>query len=173
MFTNSNWFAFQNDTLGEDDAPMNTASNGVNGTGSDSDSDSSDDEVMVGEDEELVPNIITSNSNPSSLIQDNEEIDADFKISFNISNNENHANDPSMDVPTSTEPSMSPATLDESLANGTLSSDTGSGLVECNQKSNGVAALFEEDVEFVGVEVEGAEKAINQALTQNGAIKNE
>ncbi|KAK1435141.1 hypothetical protein QVD17_00901 [Tagetes erecta] len=168
LFTNSNWFAFQNDTGGEDDAPMNTTSfNSGNCTGS----DSSDDEVMVGEDEEVAPIVTTSNSNHNPLIQDNEENDANFKTGSDTSNDESYKNAPSVDAPTPTETSLSSLTPGESLANGTLSSDTGS--VECIQKSNGVAALFEEDVEFVGAEVEVAEKAINQALTQNGAIKNE
>ena len=56
MFTNSNWFAFQDDRIG--DAPGGTSSsemmdeiklNAVANSGS----NSSDDEVVVGEDEEL------------------------------------------------------------------------------------------------------------------------
>ncbi|KAJ0941336.1 putative SIT4 phosphatase-associated protein family [Helianthus annuus] len=146
LFTNSNWFAFQNDNVGEDDAPINaTSSNGGtgtgtgNGNGNGNGNDSSDDEVMVGEDES-VPNGTTSDSNPNPFDQDNEEKVADFKNRFNTDDGENYEIE------------------GESLTNGTLSSDSGSGSTERSQKSNGVAALFEEDVEFVGVEVEGAVK---------------
>ncbi|KAI7747098.1 hypothetical protein M8C21_006786 [Ambrosia artemisiifolia] len=174
LFTNSNWFAYQNDTVGEDDAPMNaTSSNGGTGTGTDTGSDSSDDEVMVGEDDELAPNDTTSDSNPNPFIQDNEEKVADFKTKINTANNENYENAPAVDVPSPTEPYISPGTAAESLTNGTLSSESRSGLTEWSQKSNGAVALFEEDVEFVGVGVEGIEKAMNQALKQNGDVEKE
>ncbi|KAM0013864.1 putative SIT4 phosphatase-associated protein family [Helianthus debilis subsp. tardiflorus] len=153
LFTNSNWFAFQNDNVGEDDAPINATSS-YGGTGTGNGNDSSDDEVMVGEDES-VPNGTTSDSNPNPFGQDR----------FNTDDSENYEIAPTM--------SISPITEGESLTNGTLSSDSGSGSTERGQKSNGAAALFEEDVEFVGVEVEGTEKAIDQALKQNGAVKKE
>ncbi|MFS7915922.1 putative SIT4 phosphatase-associated protein family [Helianthus anomalus] len=154
LFTNSNWFAFQNDNVGEDDAPINaTSSNGGIGTGTGNGNDISDDEVMVGEDES-VPNG-TSDSNPHPFGQDNEEKVANFRNRFNTDDGENYEIE------------------GESLTNGTLSSDSGSGSTERSQKSNGATALFEEDVEFVGVEVEGTEKAIDQALKQNGAVKKE
>ncbi|KAJ0806506.1 putative SIT4 phosphatase-associated protein family [Helianthus annuus] len=155
LFTNSNWFAFQNDNVGKDDAPINaTSSNGGTGTGTGTGNDSSDDEVMVGEDES-VPNGTTSDSNPNPFGQDG----------FNTDDSENYEIAPTM--------SISLITEGESLTNGTLSSDSGSGSTERSQKSNGAAALFEEDVEFVGVEVEGTERAIDQALKQNGAVKKE
>lgn len=56
MFTNSNWFAFQDDRPG--DAPVSSSAAEVmedinlNGTASNGGNSSSDDEVVVGEDEE-------------------------------------------------------------------------------------------------------------------------
>ncbi|KAL8255604.1 hypothetical protein R6Q59_030671 [Mikania micrantha] len=172
LFTNSNWFAFEYDTMGEHHVHMNaTSSNGGTGTGTiTSNGNVSSEEVMVGEDDDLVPNV-TSDSNPNPLIQDSQERDADFKTRFNSENNENYKNVPRIEVPLPTEPFVSPVTLVESLANCRLSSDKGSGPTEWSQKSNGLSALFEEDVEFVGVEAEETEMAMDQGLKQNGMIK--
>ena len=69
MFTNSNWFAFQDDRIG--DAPMSTSAvemmdeinlNGTSGNGN----SSSDDEVVVGEDEELSESSSSANGTLSS-----------------------------------------------------------------------------------------------------------
>ncbi|XP_076894155.1 uncharacterized protein LOC143546356 [Bidens hawaiensis] len=117
LFTNSNWFTFQNDAIEGIDAPMTvTSANGGMCAGN----DSSDDEVVVGEDD-LVPNVTTSDSDPNPFIQDDEEKDA--------ANNEVFENAPG-----------SP-TAGESLANGTSSSETGSGSIEWSQKSNGAAEI--------------------------------
>ncbi|KAL8198086.1 hypothetical protein R6Q57_024383 [Mikania cordata] len=159
LFTNSNWFAFEYDTMGEHHVHMNAASsNGGTGTITSNGNESSE-EVMVGEDDDLVPNV-TSDSNLNPLIQDSQEKDADFKTRFHIEDNENYKNVPRIEVPLPTEPFVSPVTLVESLANCTLSSDKGSGSTEWSQKSNGLLALFE-DVEFVGVEAEETEMAMD------------
>ncbi|KAK9072612.1 hypothetical protein SSX86_009047 [Deinandra increscens subsp. villosa] len=164
LFTNSDWFAFQNDTVGEYHPPVNaTSSNGG------ANNDSSDDEVLVGEDDEVVPNV-TSDSNTIPLIQDDEEKDVDSKTRFNTSNDENYKNASSVDV---LPPTVSLVTPGESLANGALPSETGSESIEWSQKSNGFPASFEEDVEFVGMEVEGEDKVMTLDLKQNGAIKME
>lgn len=147
LFTNSNWFAFQNDDIGDDDAHGNATSAYANGNGNGN--SSSDDEVVVGEDDEL-----TSSSNPNPFIGDKETMTEDYVNA----------------------PMSPPVTPGESVANGTLSSSHSSDGSESSQKSNGVASLFEEDVEFVGVEVEGTEKAMEGALKEGivgeaGALK--
>ncbi|KAK6121667.1 hypothetical protein DH2020_044594 [Rehmannia glutinosa] len=58
---------------------------------------------------------------------------------------------------------------DVTVANGVSSptdSSDGSGKSDSSQKSVAVPSLFEEDVEFVGVELEGTEKAMEQALKE-------
>lgn len=63
----------------------------------------------------------------------------------------------------------SPSGSESSLPNGTSassSSSEGSVASESNQKPTAVPSLFEEDVEFVGVELEGTEKAMEQALKE-------
>nr|XP_043625504.1 serine/threonine-protein phosphatase 6 regulatory subunit 3-like isoform X2 [Erigeron canadensis] len=182
LFTNSNWFAFQNDNMADDDP---TSFSGMldeinlNGASSLGGNSSSDDEVVVGEDEELV-NGTTSNSDP--VFHDIEATDGDLKATASggggvfkceSGNNEDVLADrpgvnpledngdmPSVEAPTS------PVTPTESLSNDTFSSansNDGSGLSDSSQKS---VALFEEDVEFVGVEAEGTEKAMDQALKE-------
>nr|GFD51832.1 hypothetical protein [Tanacetum cinerariifolium] len=59
---------------------------------------------------------------------------------------------------------VTPVTPGASLANGVLPSTVSSDGSDSSQKS--VLSLFEEDVEFVGVEVEGTEKAMEQALKE-------
>ncbi|GKB37594.1 G patch domain-containing protein TGH [Tanacetum coccineum] len=84
LFTNSNWFAFQDNI--EDNAPnsatsasamldevnLNRTSHGGNS--------SSDNEVAVGEDEDLVTCNGTSTSDPNPFIQENKETDGDLKM---------------------------------------------------------------------------------------------
>ncbi|GJZ05530.1 serine/threonine-protein phosphatase 6 regulatory subunit 3-like protein isoform X2, partial [Tanacetum coccineum] len=75
LFTNSNWFAFQD--IIEDDAPNSATSasamlDGVNLNGASYGSNSSsDNEVVVGEDEELVTCNGTSTSDPNPFTQEN------------------------------------------------------------------------------------------------------
>ncbi|CAA0812002.1 SIT4 phosphatase-associated family protein [Striga hermonthica] len=54
----------------------------------------------------------------------------------------------------------------DGLPNGTPSSSDGSGKADSSHNSVAVPSLFEEDVEFVGVEVEGTEKAMEQAIKE-------
>ncbi|GKC09018.1 serine/threonine-protein phosphatase 6 regulatory subunit 3-like protein isoform X2 [Tanacetum coccineum] len=75
LFTNSNWFAFQDNI--EDDAHNSATSasamlDGVNLNGTSHGSNSSsDNEVVVGEDEELVTCNGTSTSDPNPFTQEN------------------------------------------------------------------------------------------------------
>lgn len=223
LFTNSNWFAFQDDRLG-DNAPMDASLSDtlddlkLNGT-SNSGNSSSDDEVVVGEDEELsatktYPNGSSTsetnldngfNSNnftkgEDSVSQINSNIPftdsgffhfetpenddtfedrpipewsawgeaSDFQVggaSVNPFDEQSNITDNSLpsveasDVPLS----LSSISSGGSIPNGTSSSD-GSTKSDSSQKS--VPSLFEEDVEFVGVELEGTEKAMEQALKE-------
>lgn len=223
LFTNSNWFAFQDDRMGDvpmstspsqmmDEINLNGASNGGNS--------SSDDEVVVGEDEELAESKDSTNgaSNPSANTvdgvdenismnagdlntqnektsvsggvgffrfetPDNEDLFADRPIpewvgwgepsDFPVSGPgvnpfEDYGNDPSVDVEP-VGPLTSSTSGVESLPNGTPTSSgssTGSGGSDSSQRAAAVPSLFEEDVEFVGVELEGTEKAMEQALKE-------
>ncbi|KAI3450571.1 hypothetical protein Pfo_007236 [Paulownia fortunei] len=85
-----------------------------------------------------------------------------FDDQSNITDNRVHSVEAS-DVPFSTTSSG------DSIPNGTSSSaDSSDGSVksDSSQKSVAVPSLFEEDVEFVGVELEGTEKAMEQALKE-------
>ncbi|XP_075506330.1 uncharacterized protein LOC142543148 isoform X1 [Primulina tabacum] len=67
-------------------------------------------------------------------------------------------------------PPVPPSSSDDSMSNGTTStsidsSDSSSKSYSSN-KGGTVPSLFEEDVEFVGVELEGTEKAMEQALKE-------
>ncbi|XP_022728983.1 serine/threonine-protein phosphatase 6 regulatory subunit 3-like isoform X2 [Durio zibethinus] len=231
LFTNSNWFAFQDDRIGNE--PFATSPTEVldeinlNGTANSGNS-SSDDEVVVGEEDELNENkqsangfnkqfgSCTSTSNVmngfnSSMIGDlnpqgekaNASQDMGF-FRFDTPENEDLFGDRSLpewvgwgqpsdlqvggssknpfldddssdvNLPGHTEtvvtdvgapsngefvlPNGSSDSMD--LSDGSVSSDT-------NKKSPPpVPSLFEEDVEFVGVELEGTERAMEQALKE-------
>ncbi|GLU02494.1 hypothetical protein SLE2022_197430 [Rubroshorea leprosula] len=225
LFTNSNWFAFQDDRIGNapvstspsemmDEINLNSNANGGNS--------SSDDEVVVGEDDELtegkhsVNGTSTSNAMGGFLASDsvnagdlnpqtgkaNAPNDLGF-FKFDTTDNEalfgdrplpewvgwgepsglqvggssknpfldndmsdvnlpSHAETVVHDVnfPSNGEsilPNGSPTSMDSS--DSSVSGDSG-------QRSPPVPSLFDEDVEFVGVELEGTEKAMEQALKE-------
>ncbi|XP_061353885.1 uncharacterized protein LOC133298577 isoform X2 [Gastrolobium bilobum] len=209
LFTNSNWFAFQDDR--NVDAPGSTSSSemmdeiNLNGAANGG-SNSSDDEVVVDEDEELADSKNTTNgtsSSSSSLFSgltpcdsvdegvlnfENEKARASHDMGFfrfEASDNQDLFRDrhlpdwvgwgePSdMQVASS---SMNPfVDHDESgnnmsrkpeVGSPRLSSSNGESVPSNGQRSVAVPSLFEEDVEFVGVELEGAEKAMDQALNE-------
>lgn len=221
MFTNSNWFAFQDDRIGNahvstspaemmDEINLNGNANGGNS--------SSDDEVVVGEDDELteskdtVTGTSTSNANilngfpgsgPIPQIEkgnasndigffrfetpDNEELFGDRPLpewvawgessdlqvgGSSVNPFEDHNNS---DVNLSGQAEVaSPDTSsllsgEPTLPNGlspTKDCSDGSVSSDSSQRSATVPSLFEEDVEFVGVELEGTEKAMDQAIKQ-------
>ncbi|KAI5666270.1 hypothetical protein M9H77_16123 [Catharanthus roseus] len=222
LFTNSNWFAFQEDGAGNaarsnsatemmDEINLNGTSNGGNS--------SSDDEVVVGEDEEVADSRNSANGSPNNgtsifnsvsgensldgLSAENEKTSAsgdmgffryepsdnddlfgdrpipewvgwgeasDFQVSgssFNpfLDQSDSNANN-------SVEPAGTPISSTSSgdvVSNGTCSSTNSSASSSGSNptpKSAPVPSLFEEDVEFVGVELEGTEKAMEQALKE-------
>lgn len=67
-------------------------------------------------------------------------------------------------------PPVPPSSTDDSISNGTTStsidSSDSSSKSDSSDKGAAVPSLFEEDVEFVGVELEGTEKAMEQALKE-------
>ncbi|XP_011089914.1 serine/threonine-protein phosphatase 6 regulatory subunit 3 isoform X1 [Sesamum indicum] len=227
LFTNSNWFAFQDDR-NAGDAPVNTSSsdmmddinlNGISNSGN----SSSDDEVVVGEDEEMTESRTSANGsssfdanvlnglnlnnarNDEDSNSQNEKTAASNDLGFfrfetpdnddpfedrpipewvawgegsgfqvggssvnpfddqsNITDNLVNSVAPSP-APTSPTSSGDPVTNGEIIS--TDSSDA-SAKSDSSQKSVAVPSLFEEDVEFVGVELEGTEKAMEQALKE-------
>ncbi|CAI9105072.1 OLC1v1003921C1 [Oldenlandia corymbosa var. corymbosa] len=223
LFTNSNWFAFQDDRTGEapvsssatevmEDINLNGVSNGGNS--------SSDDEVVVGEDEELMDGKTSANgtSNSKANIQDGltgensingvnqtEKADAsgdmgffrfessdnddlfgdrpipewvawgeasDFQVSGSSVNP--FVDESSFDANVSqavdvVEAPNSSTSSGDAVGNGTspsAESSVSSSGSDSSQNTAPVPSLFEEDVEFVGVELEGTEKAMEQALKE-------
>ncbi|KAK2980557.1 hypothetical protein RJ640_006050 [Escallonia rubra] len=221
LFTNSNWFAFQDNRIGN--APMSTSPSdmmdeiNLNGATNGGNS-SSDDEVVVGEDEELAESKSSANGTSSSTENSgnvatnggssnpqNEDASASGDIGFfrfETSGNEDPFGDrplpewvgwgessdfpvggstlnpfedysnPSVNLADPVElvaPPISSSSSGEPESNGTsTSSDSSEGSVGSNsgRKATAVPSLFEEDVEFVGVELEGTEKAMDQALKE-------
>nr|GEY72993.1 structural maintenance of chromosomes protein 1 [Tanacetum cinerariifolium] len=88
LFTISNWFAFQDNI--EDNAPNSATlasamldEANFNGTSHGGNSSSDNDEVVVGDDEELVMCNGTSTSDLNPFIQQNKETDGDLKMILN------------------------------------------------------------------------------------------
>ncbi|KAM1149078.1 hypothetical protein FF1_029651 [Malus domestica] len=224
LFTNSNWFAFQDDRIG--DEPVGTSLSemeevNLNGTANGGNS-SSDDEVVVGDDDELAgskdsingtsssnTNLMNGFSNSGNMNPDGEKTSASNELGgffrFETSDNDDmygdrplpewvgwseasdlqfggasvnpfEDHDDSVVNPSTAEVVASDvgASLHSSgestLSNGSPPSSTAStaGSVgsDVSQRSAAVPSLFEEDVEFVGVELEGTEKAMEQALKE-------
>ncbi|KAK8496172.1 hypothetical protein V6N13_052118 [Hibiscus sabdariffa] len=216
LFTNSNWFAFQDDKIGMgasttevmDEINLNGTTNGGNS--------SSDDEVVVGEEDEfnkskqLMSGTSTSNTmngfnnsmsggdlnpqwektNASNDVgffrfdtTENEDLfgarplpewvgwgePSDFQFGGSSKNPflEDDSSDVNLLRNTGT---VVPSNGEPMLANGssdTMDTSDGSASSDTSQKSPPpVPSLFEEDVEFVGVELEGTEKAMEQALKE-------
>jgi serine/threonine-protein phosphatase 6 regulatory subunit 3 len=223
LFTNSNWFAFQDDRIGN--APVSTSEMmdeiNLNGTANGGNS-SSDDEVVVGEDEELAESKDSVNGTSSSngnflngftvsgsvnggiLNKESEKASASHDMGFfrfetpdnelfgdrplpdwvgwsdssdlqvggsSVNPFEDHTNsdvNPRAQLVTSN--TSSPSSGESIVANGspttTTASNEDSEGSDSSQRTAAVLSLFEEDVEFVGVELEGTEKAMEQALKE-------
>ncbi|KAI3936507.1 hypothetical protein MKW92_053020 [Papaver armeniacum] len=215
LFTNSNWFAFQDDMIGTDGLSTSTSEKmddvNLNGAASGGNS-SSDDEVVVGEDL-LIGNTASGNtaSESSSSSPDAEDVNlhkenagasgdvgsfqyemadkntitgdrslpgckggqdsSDAQVSgsdWNPFNDDGKAQvDLTMELVDA---------VPDPLCNGevvvlpsTASPMDSSDCTVGSSTSNGptvAPSLFEEDVEFVGVEMEGTEKAMEQALKE-------
>ncbi|KAL9296724.1 hypothetical protein ACSQ67_022620 [Phaseolus vulgaris] len=226
LFTNSNWFAFQDDRIGDapggtsssemmDEIKLNSASNGG--------SNSSDDKVVVGEDEELADSKNTGNGTSSSSTDffsgitgsdsvnggtvdfesgktspshdmgffrfeapDNEDLFGDRPLPDWVGwgepsdmQNSGSSRNPFLDHDESgsnlpIKPQVDSLFLNspsngESVppSNGLpTTTDSINGSSDSGPTSVAVPSLFEEDVEFVGVELEGSEKAMEQAIKE-------
>ncbi|KAI7998756.1 Cell division cycle 20.1, cofactor of APC complex [Camellia lanceoleosa] len=221
LFTNSNWFAFQDNRIGDatlSTSPTNDTMDEINLNGASSNGNSSsDDEVVVGEDE-LLPaenkssaNVGTLSStsnvlngfagnnsiNREDLVLDNDKASASGDMGFfrfETPENEDLFEDrpipewvgwgDSLDFHvrgSSVNPFEDPAdssvetealhvscpSSGEIIPNGmAIAMDLDDGPVGSGQRAATVPSLFEEDVEFVGVELEGTEKAMEQALKE-------
>ncbi|CAA2993254.1 serine threonine- phosphatase 6 regulatory subunit 3-like isoform X2 [Olea europaea subsp. europaea] len=226
LFTNSNWFTFQGDKIG--DAPGRTSLRDImddinlNGT-SNGRSSSSDDEVVVGEDEELVDSNTFANgssgskTNPFNNFYGNSPVNggdsvpknnmagtsgdgffrfetsdnddlfgerpipewvawgerSDFQVGGGSSANpfvdQNDTSDSPATLTDTSTAQISSTSIGGSLPNGTShSTDSSDDSTKCDtsQKCIAFPSLFEEDVEFVGVEPEGTEQAMEQALKE-------
>ncbi|XP_058101752.1 uncharacterized protein LOC131245949 isoform X1 [Magnolia sinica] len=225
LFTNSNWFAFQDDRTANESLSTSlsermdeislggtmTVANGGSG---------SDDEVVVGVDEELVESATSGASgstenghkNGSGLNPDNEHSlgllekasisndlgffrfetadnddlfgdrplpewvgwreSSDFQVGGSVGNpftdNVGPDSDPSrLQQASGPIAENTPCNGKVDVPNGLASvSDSSDGPVETDMSRRIVPSLFEEDVEFVGVELEGTEKAMDQALKE-------
>ncbi|KAE8727672.1 serine/threonine-protein phosphatase 6 regulatory subunit 3-like isoform X2 [Hibiscus syriacus] len=200
LFTNSNWFAFQDNRAGN--AATGTSPSemmheiNLNGTAK-GDNSSSDDEVVVGEEDDVNENG-TSTSNPMNGLNNDSVIGGDKPENKNMygsrpvlewvewgepldlqvggsSKNQFLDDDSSeFNLPSHTVSVMSeggsPSDGESILPNGSsnsMGSSEGSVSSETSKKSpSAVPSLFEEDVEFIGVELEGTEKAMEQALKE-------
>ncbi|XP_026403169.1 serine/threonine-protein phosphatase 6 regulatory subunit 3-like isoform X2 [Papaver somniferum] len=210
LFTNSNWFAFQDDIVGTeglststsekmDDVNLNGATSGGNS--------SSDDEVVVGEDL-LVGNTASGSSSSSpdaedvNLHKENAGASSDVgSFQYEMADKNTPSGDRSLPGCKGGQDSSDAqvsgsdwnpfnddgkAQVDhimesvdaapDPLCNGevivppsTASPMDSSDCTVGSSTSNGptvAPSLFEEDVEFVGVEMEGTEKAMEQALKE-------
>ncbi|KAL5998359.1 hypothetical protein ACLOJK_009299 [Asimina triloba] len=228
LFTNSNWFAFQDDRTANESLSTSlpekmdeinlgeptTVPNGGSG---------SDDEVVVGEDEELVDSAASGSSGSGTHFMNgainrngpnngsglNTDSGASGKGSmpddlsfFQFESNDN--DDPFGDRPLpewvgwressdfqvggsvgnpfsdcagldanpsehrqATGPTTNPSCNGKvELPSSTTSASDSNGIVETDMSHRTAPSLFEEDVEFVGVEIEGTEKAMEQALKE-------
>lgn len=150
---------------------------------------SSDDEVVVGEDMEEIGNKSTSNNNTSTSNSVSEEIPnsmggseaAKSGTPFEIPENEGDMPLPewvgwgeSLDALQIGGSSVNPFIDDPDMGDGesplpnvTTGDFVSDGSADSSQRStNSVPSLFEEDLEFIGVEAEGTEKAMEHALKE-------
>lgn len=153
MLTNSNWFTFQDDRFSNTTSDTMIEDANSNGNLNGDDSSSSDDEVMVGEEEDDDDDLTEKPKNVSpddlSTSENNNDEPSEMQVSGS-------GLSPIIDVP------MLDVKTEPVVSNGSPTS----GSRSAGQKSPPVRALFEEDVEFVGVEPEGTEKAMEQALKE-------
>ncbi|GMI84056.1 hypothetical protein like AT1G07990 [Hibiscus trionum] len=197
LFSNSNWFAFQEDTTTGTSPSEVMHEINLNGIANGGNS-SSDDEVVVGVEDEMNENdTSTSNLMNGFNKPENENVSgarpvlewvewgevSDLQVGGSSKNPFLDDDSSEFNLPSHTDTVMTDGANGEStLPNGSPDSmELGEGSVSSgsSQKSPpapAVPSLFEEDVEFVGVEIEGTEKAMEQALKEGivgeaGALK--
>ena len=222
LFTNSNWFAFQDDRVSSEAAgtapPERMDEINLNGTSNGGNS-SSDDEVVIGEELTISKNSVVDTSCSKSGLPDrfsgsepagdgisNSGLSASNDLGFfrfetpdagdmygdrplpdwvgwgetsdlqvggsrmnpfedNDNSDPNDLSQIELAAPNVNSPTRGEAFLPNGSPTTTGSSDGSEGSDQ-SQKNTAVPSLFEEDVEFVGVELEGTEKAMEQALKE-------
>ncbi|CAN8320217.1 unnamed protein product [Cochlearia groenlandica] len=151
LLTNSDWFTFQDDSFSNtassdttmEDVNANRDSNANNNSSSDN-----DDEVLAEEEEE------EDDNDPEAIAPEN-------STSINTSEKNNNSDDETSETQVTSSGLLNPFTdvpmldvkTEPLISNG------------CSPKA-AVRGMFEEEVEFVGVEAEGTEKAMEQALKE-------
>lgn len=163
MLTNSDWFTFQDDRFSNTASDTTIEDVNMNENSNDNNSSSSDDELLVGEEEDndltekpenISPsNLSTSDSTSINTSSENNDEPSEMQITSSSLN-------PFIDVP------MLDVKSELVIPNGSPTSSGSSSSGHKSPTSPAVRALFEEDVEFVGVEPEGTEKAMEQALKE-------
>lgn len=158
MLTNSNWFTFQDDRFSNTTSDTTVEDMNLDENANANNSSSSDDDVLVAEEDddltEKLENISTDNLSTSDSTSINTSENKDEPSAMQVTSS---SLNPVMDVP------MLDVKTEPVIPNGSPTSGSRSP----GQKSpTAVRALFEEDVEFVGVEPEGTEKAMEQALKE-------
>ncbi|CAH8264004.1 unnamed protein product [Arabidopsis lyrata] len=163
LLTNSDWFTFQDDRFSNTTSDTTIEDVNMNENSNDNNSSSSDDELLVGEekDDDLTEkpknispnNLSTSDSTSINTSSENNDEPSEIQITSSSLN-------PFIDVP------MLDVKSEPVIPNGSPPSSGSSGSGHKSPSSPAVRALFEEDVEFVGVEPEGTEKAMEQALKE-------
>nr|VDC66704.1 unnamed protein product [Brassica rapa] len=165
LFANSNWFTFQGDELGE-----NTGAGGI--PSEEAMEDVSLDETSGNGDEEDC--LITESKNPFVATASTSEAVSVDSIPGGIEIDEDVVSDDSSPERVERGDASSPTAQvkdpfpeddvkmpDVRFPNGSSSSEG-----EISPRSPPVPSLFEKDVEFVGVEPEGTERAMDQALKE-------
>ncbi|ESQ36095.1 hypothetical protein EUTSA_v10006825mg [Eutrema salsugineum] len=195
LFTNSNWFTFQDDRFGS--TPTDTAGSNtiedveLNRTFNANTSSSDDDEVVVGEeDDDLTRN---PKDNAMNTTETNFQMESPMGFfDFNTSEKTEEAfaeqppewvgwGEPSSDMQASGT-GLNPFIDDDDEDNKTMMNldiamlEVKAEPVIPNGSSPTERSLFEKDVELVGVEAEGTEKAMEQAMKEGivgeaGAMK--
>ncbi|CAH2065371.1 unnamed protein product [Thlaspi arvense] len=163
LFTNSNWFTFQGDELGENTGtgaiPTEEAMEDVslNETSGDGDEEEDEDCLIT---ESKNPFVATTASTSEAVSVDN--VPRDIEIDEDedeVSPEWVERGDSSSSAAQVTEDDVKMS--DVRIPNGSSSSEG-----EISPRSPPVPSLFSKDVEFVGVEPEGTERAMDQALKE-------
>ncbi|XP_026414245.1 serine/threonine-protein phosphatase 6 regulatory subunit 3-like isoform X2 [Papaver somniferum] len=201
LFTNSNWFAFQDDGIHSDLLSTSEEKlDEVNLNGANGGSSSSDDEVVVGEDEELVNSTATSTDEPSGSSTSFSHEASKSTATNGVDNFYPKAWDEKASTPggamgfvngddpfsvsqpdwvgwresTDLQADQSDENEKSSLPNGNILSNGSSSpsvssngqLGTCPNEVISEPTVSEKDVEFVGMELEGSERAMDQALKE-------
>jgi serine/threonine-protein phosphatase 6 regulatory subunit 3 len=181
LFTNSNWFTFQDDRFGStpsDTAGSNTIDVELNKTYNANTSSSDDDEVVVGEEDDD----LTGNPKDNALNTTETNFQMESPLDFFDFNTSQKAEEAFAEQPPEWvgwgEPSdmqasgtgLNPFIDDDDDDDSKHIMNLDIPMAEVKSESmipNGSErSLFEKDVEFVGVEPEGAEKAMEQAMKE-------